>query len=362
MPLARIALSAAFLALLSSFTIAQSCGPNEILLKNDSLPDVPSGPTPVSVIRGLCDGTGGRAEAAMSVFRNTGAVKINKVSVMFGHIAGVSGATAVADVEIYDDATFQPGGTVTLGNLVYRHSSVTSSSIQLSSHAINELDLSAQNIVVSTGTVVVAWRMEINSLNGDCTNGYSANVCTDNAQTACAGACPRGKNIIDERTNGPIDPAAFTLGGFPLCSCFYAGNFIIRACVEPQINLQWTGNATPGGVLSLRMISPSDPLGTYFIYGSGAATTGITIPGFATLPLDPDLLFLCFLNECRPLLIGGFGNLNAMGEAFGGLIIPNTPALANSNFPMYLAFWTGTPTDILNVQNVSPPSQLILIN
>ena len=292
----------------------------------------------------------------MAVLRTQGTVKVNKVSVMFGHVAGVGGATAVVDVEIYDGATFNAGGTVTLGNLLYVHSQATNTSIQISTHAINELDVSNQNIVSTTGTVVVGWRMEINSANGNCAGGYSANFATDNSSPACFGACPRGNNILDERTNGPVDPAAFALMGVPLCSCFYAGNWIIRACVEPQTSIQVSGTPSPGFLLNYNLIAPNDPGGSYFVALSSSATTGFPLPNGLQFPLDPDLTFQCFLSSCRGLLVNGFGNLNAQGRAGGALIIPNDPVLVNSCFPLYFAFFTGAPGNITQIMNVSPAS------
>src|SRR5262245_66564596 len=92
-PHVLVALVALFAA---SGLCAQSCSPGDILLKNDSLPAVPTGLTGVGVVRGLCDG-----EAAMAVFTTAGPVDVRKVSVMYGSIFGPNALVAALDVALH---------------------------------------------------------------------------------------------------------------------------------------------------------------------------------------------------------------------------------------------------------------------
>ena len=84
---------------------AQTCpGASDLFWKNDTLPQVPSGATPVAVVPGLCPG-----EAAGSVFNlNLGQATqhVKQISVGFGAQGGVNGKTAQVNVEIYDGVTW----------------------------------------------------------------------------------------------------------------------------------------------------------------------------------------------------------------------------------------------------------------
>lgn len=218
------------LALLSPAAASQTCdNAGDTFWKNDILPDVPGGSFAVSIIPGLCEG-----EAAAQVFYLPGGTptqKINKIAVGFGDQFGSGGFSAVVDVEIYDGITWN-GGIPTLGPKVFDLGDDTSSSLQLTSHGINEFDLSAFDIEVGNGTnaFVVAYRMDIN-MNGNCTNGYSANFFTDNGGGGGCNTLPQ-TSLIDIAGQGWRDASTATVLGFPLCPIFFNGNWVIRACTE----------------------------------------------------------------------------------------------------------------------------------
>jgi hypothetical protein len=225
--------TAAVLALAPAVAAAQLCsGPNQIFLKNDNLPDVP-GTATVSVIPGLCEG-----EAMGCVFNVVGQqfsneVRVNSVSGAYINVANTSGIAAVVNLKIYDGISWV-GTTPVLGPEVFDFESAAGANIQFTSSGINTVDLSNFDVRVSSGKLVVGWFMELNTAPGSCSTGYQTNFATDNIQNACAGSCsPVQKNLIFIQGQGWRDPMTATVSGFPLCSCFYAGNWIIRACVEP---------------------------------------------------------------------------------------------------------------------------------
>ncbi len=224
------ALAALLCLALAPPSLGQACGTGETHWKNDTLPDVPSGAIAISVIRGLCDG-----EACAAVFNypaNTPAQKINTVRVGFGHQAGANGAVALVDVEIYDGISWS-GNNPILGPLVY-DSGAIGLDYQVTTTAINEIDLSAQNIVVSGSPLktgyVVAFRMGFNP-NGSCPAGYNSDFVTD-WSGAGAPCSPTKKNLIYLQGIGWRDAANANIGGIPLCPLYYAGNWVIRACTE----------------------------------------------------------------------------------------------------------------------------------
>jgi hypothetical protein len=225
--------TAAVLALAPALATAQLCsGPNQIFLKNDNLPDVP-GTATVSVIPGLCEG-----EAMGCVFNVVGQqfsneVRVNSVSGAYINVANTSGIAAIVNLKIYDGITWV-GTTPVLGPEVFDFETAAGANIQFNSSGINTVDLSNFDVRVSSGKLIVGWFMELNTAPGSCASGYQTNFATDNTQNACAGSCsPVQKNLIFIQGQGWRDPMTATVSGFPLCSCFYAGNWIIRACVEP---------------------------------------------------------------------------------------------------------------------------------
>jgi len=223
----RTALSAAALLALSAALPAQNCGAGQTLLKNDTLPNVPSGSETVAVIQGLCEG-----EAAGCVFDVSGlgpSVSLTRASVGYINVASAAGITAAANLKIYDGISWS-GGIPTLGTLVLDWEAATGTSIQLTSSSLNEVDLGAFAPTITSGTAVVTWEMQVNLLAGDCTNGYTTNFATDFAGGG-GGCSPTQKNLLFVLGEGWRDPATYKLAGiFPICPSAYAGNWIIRAC------------------------------------------------------------------------------------------------------------------------------------
>lgn len=329
---------------------AQTCGSGQSLLKNDAIPGVPSGATAVALVSGLCDG-----EAAMAVFRTSGAVRVDKAAVMFANNFGVSGTLALVNLEIYDGASFGTDGRVTLGAKVFDFAQATGNDIQISTHALNEIDISSRNVIVSTGTVVIGWRMGLNTASGSCSLGYTSNFATDNNFT-----CRAGENILDAQGVGPIDPCTYLGFGLPLYPLYFRGNWLIRACVTPQVSAEWTGAPTPGGFLSFTFRAPGEGGNGYTAFVGGSATSGFPTP-WGLLPLDPDPIFVCFLGACRGLTFNFQGLLNSNGLGFGGMLIPADPLLVGSNLQLLASFVTHPPASFAPWISVSPPSRPIVI-
>lgn len=329
---------------------AQSCGTNDLLLKNDILPDVPSGAFAVGIVPGLCEG-----EAAMSVFQTGGPASVNAVSIMFGAAAGTSGVQAAFDVEIYDGITALSGGRWSLGPRVFRLSDL-GSNLQIQSHGINTYTLPVP-VRVTSGQCVVGWRMVLNTSSGSCALGYTANFCVD-----AASSCRPGINVLDAIGHGPIDPMLYNGFGVSLCPNYFRGSWIIRACVTPEITTNWTGNATPGGLVQLQLHAPGHGAERYLLMASSGISSGVTTP-FGHLPLDGDWLFQCFFGPCRSaMFINDFSFLNAGGDGFAVLLIPNLPVLVGSNFPIYCGFVTSDQPGMVPFTGISSPSSVILIN
>lgn len=331
---------------------AQSCGPDRILLKNDSLPDVPSGQFAVGIVPGLCIN-----EAAMSILQVGGPATVHEVAVMFGQAQGTAGVQAVVDVEIYDGATLNPNGTYTMGPRLFRLSD-GGSNLQIQTHAINTFTLPTP-VRVPGGTVVVGFRMIQTLASGSCQFGYTSNFCVDAANT-----CPRGRNILDAIGHGPVDPNSYQGFGIGLCPTFFRGDWIIRACVEPELSVSWTGNTAPGGFVQVTYNAPGHGGEIYLGLGSNSIGTGVQTP-WGRLPLNQDWLFDCLLGDCRSqMLISAHGFLDSQGRGFGGLVIPNLPVLAGSNLHIYLGFVTG-PGPFPNIfpwTGISAPSAPIIVN
>ncbi len=342
-------------AALPTTLAAQTCDPGDVLLKNDILPGVPQGLTTIAIVPGLCEN-----EAAMSVLDFTGTVTVRKVSALFGNQFGTNGVVAIADVEIYDGATMAPNGIYTLGPRVFRLSD-GGSNLQISTHALNELVLPTP-VTVSSGKLVVAWRILLNNAVGSCTFGYTSNLAIDNSTS-----CVPGRNIIDALPpiGAPVDPVTFNFpGNGPLCGGpFWRGDWIIRACVTPDVSVTWTGNATPGGLVALTLRAPNNAGENYLTLLGLGTSPGFNTP-WGTVPLTPDFLLSCTLNpSCSAgVMINGSGVLNANGQAFPAILIPPLPVLANSGLTFYAAFVTGAPPGITPFTAISAPSMPIVIN
>jgi hypothetical protein len=330
---------------------AQACSPGDILLKNDSLPALPTGLTGVGIVPGLCDG-----EAAMAVLNTPGPVDVRKVSVMFGAQFGTNGVVAAVDVEIYDGATVNAQGRWTLGPRVFLLSG-GGSNLQIQSHAINEYTLPAP-VHCTSGKVVIGWRMVLNGSSGSCAGGYTANFCCDAAST-----CVGGRNILDALGVGPVDPATYTGFGVPLCPFYFRGDWIIRACVTPSISVNWTGSPTPGGAVLLNLVAPGHGSEYFLTMLSLGTQPGLNTPwGF--VPLNNDFVFQCTIDPgCwGSLFVNNFGQLNGNGQATTVFLVPNLPFLLNSNLAVYSAFITSPTSALLPFSAASSASAPIIIN
>ena len=319
--MSRLLPSLLVLLLAAAPALAQSC-PGENFFKNDILPDNPTGSFAVAVIQGLCEG-----EAAAQVFALNGAglQQVNKVSVGFGHIAGAQGATALFNVEIYDGITWA-GNTPTLGPKVFDLENDLATSMQVTTHGINEIDLSQFGVEVGNGTThfVVAFRSSFNP-NGSCAAGHPANFFTDATGT---GSCTTiaHTSLMDIQGQGWTDAKFATVLGFPLCPTFFNGNFVIRACT---IDIGGTGDFIDVGNNLTGFFAPS-------LAGSGSlAANGLFTLTFAGMPLSTTGYL--------------FFDISALFLPFkGGVLVPGTTFLANFPTPPF-AFGT------VDIPAIMPP-------
>ena len=328
---------------------AQMCGMGEVLLKNDMLPDVPAGPQTVAIVPGLCQN-----EAAMAIFQVGGPATLYAVSVLFANSIGTNGIQAVVDVEIYDGITSLPGGRWQLGPQVFRLSN-SGSNLQIATTGINTFQLPTP-VRVNSGTPVVGFRMVLNSGTGSCALGYTSNFATDFGPV-----CTPGRNVIDTLQFGPIDPATFLGFGVPMCPLFFRGDWVIRACAVPDLNVDWIGNPTPGGLIQLQLNGLGHGGEQYVVLASNGINQGVVTP-WGRLPLNADWMFDCFLGSCRPLLLNGEGNLSMMGSGFAALSIPNLASLVGSGLRIHVGFVTSAPGTFFPWTGISAPSAPIVIN
>jgi hypothetical protein len=206
---------------------AQSCAGGQSFFKNDVLPANP-GQQAVSVIQGLCEG-----EAAGCVFNVTAVgttVKVKSAAIGYVQAGGVNGTPAAVNLKIYDGITF-PGGIPALGPQVFDFSSATGGLIGVTSSGINSIDLSQFDIPITSGKAVITWWMEIQTV-GSCAQGHPANFATD-YPTGAANCNVQQKNLIYILGQGWRDASTASVQGFTLCPLYYAGNWLIRACMEP---------------------------------------------------------------------------------------------------------------------------------
>lgn len=297
---------------------AQVCpDPQNNFWKNDSLPDVPGGVLPVSIVQGVCEG-----EAVGTIFQLPAGMppqKLTLLGVGFGHTTGGAGFNATCNVEIYEGPVTYVGSKATLGTKVFDLNASQGADLQIVSTGINTIDVSAFDIVVSDD-FVVAFRMNINP-NGTCAGGYSANFFTDNSGQ---NQCTPGINLLDELSNGWVDPATFLIGPFPLCPLFYAGNWVIRACTEDSgAPASWTarnGSGTnPSGYTALT----NPKIGANWITTVDIVTPGAfasAVAAVASGPLQiPTGLGEILIDVTSPL-IGGGPNVAAGAHS---IFIPN---------------------------------------
>jgi len=250
---------------------AQSCPGSSTFFKNDNLPQIVTGSETVSVILGLCEGEGGAC-----VFDVSGlgpSVQIHKAAVGFINAGGASGIQAEANLVIYDGISWA-GGIPTLGPVAFDFNQAAGASVGLTSSGINEVDISAFNVTVSSGTAVIAWSVLSNPLGGNCVTGFQTNLATDYAGGG-GGCSPAQKNLVFIQGTGWRDVTTATVQGFPLCPQFLAGNWLIRICAEGSgpvgpLNYCTAGTSASGCKAQLSSI------------GTASATSGGGFNVFAT--------------------------------------------------------------------------------
>lgn len=345
-----IGLPALFLAALPA--TAQVCNQDNFFI-NDSLSPDGTGLSTFSVIPGLCEN-----EAAGVVFDlpSSGAQALEWVSVGFGSNGGISGNTALINIEVYDGVTFQ-GSNATLGPKVFDFANDVGGNLQVTSSGINEIDLSAFGVVVGisgNSNFVVAARMLFNP-DGTCAAGFNSNFITDNTQSGLFGCSPTitppGRNLIDISGQGWQDASLATVTGIPLCPLFYSGNWAIRSCGQDltpgnplQVDVQGSPVA-PGGFVNLTFEAPGFEGDFYLAAASLGTSPGIPFPSgnpavFQTFPLNPDAFFNLSLSQ-PSVFVNFFGAIGATGTAPGLVILPNNPNLSGLEF--FIAFVTLPP-------------------
>jgi hypothetical protein len=334
------------IALSASSAIAQVCNSGQVLLKNDNLPAVPGGPTSVSIIQGLCEG-----EACAAVFNTVGLgpVRVSNASVAYINAGNANGIQAAVDLEIFDGVSFS-GATANLGPSLFRWSVATGSSIGLTSSGINiGPDLSSFNIVSTSGKLVIAWWMDFNPQGGTCAGGYTTNFATDygggGGFTCNPTITPQHKNLLYISGQGWTDAALATVGGIPLCPFYYAGNWIIRACVDqpPVLQIFGPAPAPAGSFQTLQYSSVQNPGAQYICALSLGTSPGIPWPPYGTVPLNDDFAFEYMLSDIleqpgapQNWAINFTGALNSTGVAFGTFQVP--PIGGISGVQIYFAF------------------------
>lgn len=330
---------------------AQNCN-SGTLWKRDSLPAVPSAiPTGVSVIQGMCEG-----ESAGVVFEmpaNMPPQKITKVVAPWGAAFGASGFLAALDVEVYDGVSFNGAG-VNMGQQVFSLTQQANQNLQVQSHNLNELDVSAYGIVVGTQPPVngvrrfaICFRCDINfHPSGSCATGWPANFFTDNSsfQFVCnPNITPQQTSIIEIAGQGWRDAALATVQGIPLCPLYYSGVWAIRCCSEDAFPASYTsfGPGCPNSIGTAQLLNAGLPrLGQTMIVnvtnmpiGLGLMITGTSnqVSTLGFLPADLTGLGLpgCELRVSLDLTDGiiTFGTTGSWS-----LAIPNQSNLLGSQF------------------------------
>ena len=269
----------------------QGCPGGQFFFKNDVLPANP-GQQAVSVIQGLCED-----EAIGCVFDVTAVastVELKSAAVGYVQAGGVNGTQALVNLRVYDGITWS-GGIPTLGPLVFDFVNATAGNIGVTSSGINTVDLVNFDIPITSGKMVVTWWMDFNPI-GNCASGYPANFATD-YPTGPTGCGVTQKNLLFIQGQGWRDAATATVSGFPLCPLYYAGNWLIRACVE-------AGGATQPFCSGDGSLATGCPCGNNGASGAGcensAATGGAALT--ATGNVSPDSMVLTSSGELPSVL------------------------------------------------------------
>jgi hypothetical protein len=287
---------------------AQTCATGQTFFKNDVLPANP-GSAAVSVIQGLCEG-----EACGCVFDVSSVgpvVKLKSAAVGYVQAGGVNGTQALVNLKVYDGITWV-SGIPQLGNEVFDFENATAGSIGVTSSGINTVDLINFDIPIASGKMVITWWMDFNPV-GDCQNGYPADFATD-YPSGSANCGTHQKNLIYIQGTGWRDPTTYSIGPFALCPNYYAGNWLIRACVE-------AGGPTVAFCFGDGTLATGCPCSNNGLSGHGcensAATGGAQLT--ATGTVSPDTMVLTSSGELPSVLsifLQGTANLTN-GAVFG---------------------------------------------
>jgi hypothetical protein len=203
---------------------------------------------------------------------NMGIQQITQVVAPWGAAGGTGGFQAQLDLEVYDGVSFS-GAVANMGNLVFSLGSL-SQAMQVQSHGLNTLDVSAFNIRVGNAPpngspfvrrFAICFRVDINSQPGrTCASGYSANFFTDNSQgpgfTCNNVITPQRTSLIEIQGQGWRDAALATVSGLPLCPLYYSGIWAIRCCTRDAFPALYStfapGCASSLGVTQLQAFAP----------------------------------------------------------------------------------------------------------
>lgn len=247
---ALAAISLSLSAVLAPSAAAQACANGMVHFKNDTLADIPSGFLTVSVIPGLCEQEGCGAVFTLPGGGNV-AHYVRNVRIGLGSQGGVQGNFAAVSIEIYNGVTWS-GNNPVLGPKVFDSTTQGAGTYQIFSTGLNEIDLTNDNVKVGGPGVTnfaVCFRMQLNP-NGTCATGFTTNFITDNHQSGFFGCnaaiTPPKKNLLFILGQGWKDPATATVSGIPLCPLYYSGNWLIRACAEPEVCQPNLGSGGPG--------------------------------------------------------------------------------------------------------------------
>lgn len=339
--IARLAATALVVLALALPSTAQDCPDSgDTFYKNDSLPDVPTGSFSISVIPGLCEGEG--AATVFDLAPGAPLQQVTQVACPFGSAGGASGAVASVNVQVFDGVTFSGSqNTPTLGAKVFDLAQDTGSSMQVTSTALNTIDLTQYNVTVGAsglGNFVVAFVMEINP-NGSCATGYTSNFFTDNSQFGffCNEAItPPKTSLIYILGQGWLDASKATVTGIPLCPFYYAGVWAIRACTRdagPVNPLQVAVSGSPvpvGGFVNLTFNAPGYQ-GVPYLAAASFGTSPGTPTAYGVVPLNYDGLLALSLS-LPSVFVNFVGVIGPTGSAPGLVLIPADPAFSGSQF------------------------------
>jgi hypothetical protein len=315
----------------------QPCAtPSDNYWQRDSLPSTSTSvPTAVGVVLGLCEGESGGVVFELPV--GMPPQQITQVVAPWGAIGGVAGFNAILDLMVFDGVTF-PGGIPNMGTQVFSLGGV-GSSMQVTSHGLNVLDVSAFGITVGNSAAsrkfVIAFRVDFNlHPTGSCATFWPANFFTD-ASGAAGTFCnstvtPPQTSLMEISGQGWRDASTAIVQGTQLCPNYYRGIWVIRACSRDAApaNLFQVVSLSPlpitaPGTLILRFDLPGFQGYPYLAAASLGNLPGIATP-YGTIPLNPDALFNFSLD---PVLSAGIflnftGTVGGTGTGTGLINLP----------------------------------------